>query len=270
MSVVNVKLIHLRPQYNNLKEWMDNPDHIYIGRRGIVFIDNKRFPEKDSIWANPFKIGKDGSREEILDLYRDYIETKIEKESLGDDLKSLKGKVLGCWCSPQPCHGDILIELINKYIEPLYCVNCENVTEGDTCQNCDDNYCNDCMDICRCCKNNICRGCNQSHQYCPLCDHQEDNIDYCSTCHNKNGDDVVECGDCDNVLCDPCSSSGLYVNEDEVHISLKCESCDKYICKHCQYYCNECYNNKDLLTSYCRSCNPLIDDGNGGYICENH
>jgi len=26
----------------------------------------------------------------------------------------LKGKVLGCWCAPEPCHGDVLKELANK------------------------------------------------------------------------------------------------------------------------------------------------------------
>lgn len=272
MSVVNVKIIHLRPQYNNLKEWMENPDHVYIGRKGIVFIDNKRFPEKDSLWCNPFKIGKDGSREEILDMYREYIEEKIEKECLGDELRSLKGKVLGCWCSPQPCHGDILVELINSHIEAFYCEDCENET-SDVCEKCDRSYCIDCMTNCDHCRKVVCNNCIENC-ICPLCGHEDkkedDTIENCSTCNNKNGDEVTECGDCDNVLCNQCTSSGFYVDENEVHISITCKTCDKYICVQCHHYCNECYETEKLLDSYCKSCNPLIDDGNGGYICEDH
>jgi hypothetical protein len=44
MSVVNCKVQYIRPKYNNLKEWMNDPNNIYIGRGGVVFIDKKRFP----------------------------------------------------------------------------------------------------------------------------------------------------------------------------------------------------------------------------------
>jgi hypothetical protein len=66
MSLVNVRVSHLRPKYQNLKEWMVVPEHVYIARGGIVFIDGQRYPPRDSIWANPFKVGKDGSREEVI------------------------------------------------------------------------------------------------------------------------------------------------------------------------------------------------------------
>ena len=29
-----------------------------------------------------------------------------------DDLLSLDGKRLGCYCKPKPCHGDVLVELV--------------------------------------------------------------------------------------------------------------------------------------------------------------
>ena len=29
-------------------------------------------------------------------------------------IHELKGKVLGCWCAPQACHGDTLAELANR------------------------------------------------------------------------------------------------------------------------------------------------------------
>ena len=65
-QVVNVKVVFIRPQYNNLIEWVNNENNYYIGRRGIVFIDGKRFPERDSPFANPYKIGTDGNREDVL------------------------------------------------------------------------------------------------------------------------------------------------------------------------------------------------------------
>jgi len=81
---------------------------IYIGR--------------PSIWGNPFshKEGtlaefKVNSRKEAIEKYKEYI---LNNPSLLDKLSDLKDKTLSCWCKPLPCHGDILIELINiKYPE---------------------------------------------------------------------------------------------------------------------------------------------------------
>ena len=66
MSVVNVKVGNLRPKHNNLKEWMQEEGNVYIGRKGVVFIEGKRFPTESSDFANPYKIGKDGSREQVI------------------------------------------------------------------------------------------------------------------------------------------------------------------------------------------------------------
>jgi hypothetical protein len=69
---------------------------VYIGR-----------PSK---WGNPFVIGKDGTREQVISQYRTWV---IAQPVLMDSLSEIKGKTLGCWCSPHPCHGDILAELAN-------------------------------------------------------------------------------------------------------------------------------------------------------------
>jgi hypothetical protein len=52
------------------------------------------------------------TREKSIESYKLYIKKKLETGEL--DLKELKGKVLGCWCSPLPCHGDTLIELLKS------------------------------------------------------------------------------------------------------------------------------------------------------------
>jgi len=49
-------------------------------------------------------------------LYHSWLESN-EKDGLLQDLGELKGKDLVCWCSPLPCHGDILLELANKCIK---------------------------------------------------------------------------------------------------------------------------------------------------------
>lgn len=113
MSVVNCKVAYIRPKYNTLKEWMDDPQNVYIGRAGVVFVDKERFPKHVSHFANPYKIGKHGTREQVLQKYRVYILEKLEKEpSLKKEFESIRGKNLGCWCHPEPCHGDILLELM--------------------------------------------------------------------------------------------------------------------------------------------------------------
>lgn len=114
-SVVNCKVKYIRPKYKNLKEWMSDENNVYIARRGIVFINGQRFPPYSSVFCNPFKIGKDGNREKVIQLYKEYINRKITNDpSLKLELIKLKGKNLGCWCAPEKCHGNVLLELINE------------------------------------------------------------------------------------------------------------------------------------------------------------
>tara|TARA_Y100000389_G_C17280313_1_gene422615 strand:+ start:92 stop:454 length:363 start_codon:yes stop_codon:yes gene_type:complete len=115
-SIVNVKVKHIRPEYNNLSDWMDDQNNEYIGRHGVIFIEKQRFPKQPSKWANPFKIGKDGDRDTVINKYKQYLKNKLDNdELLRHELLKLKNKKLGCWCYPEPCHGDVLIELIKLY-----------------------------------------------------------------------------------------------------------------------------------------------------------
>jgi hypothetical protein len=115
-SIVNCKVQYIRPEYNNLEEWINDDKNVYIARAGVVFINKKRYPQNSSKFANPYKIGKDGTREEVIVKYKEYIIKKLENDkSLINELLLLKGKKLGCWCYPEICHGNILLELIDKY-----------------------------------------------------------------------------------------------------------------------------------------------------------
>jgi len=118
-KVVNVRVKYIRPEYDNLEEWTKDPKNVYIGRRGVVFVGKgehkKRFPTKDSLFANPFKVGKDGNRKEVLQKYKEYLHQQLEEDKIThEDIKSLKDKNLGCWCHPEECHGDVLLEIIQN------------------------------------------------------------------------------------------------------------------------------------------------------------
>lgn len=62
-------------------------------------------------WGNPFRIGRDGTREETIEKYRKWI---LMQPMLLAQLYILKDKRLGCWCKPLPCHGDVLVEMVEN------------------------------------------------------------------------------------------------------------------------------------------------------------
>ena len=86
----------------------NNPDHVYIGRK------NKNYEVAESKWANPFKVGDDGTRDEVIKAYREWIKHQPE---LMNALEELRGKILFCWCCPAACHGDVLVEMLEGNTE---------------------------------------------------------------------------------------------------------------------------------------------------------
>lgn len=73
------------------------PDRVYVGR-----------PSK---WGNPFVIGRDGTRDDVISKYRSWV---TRQASLLGSLHELRGKNLVCWCSPEACHADVLLKLANR------------------------------------------------------------------------------------------------------------------------------------------------------------
>jgi len=67
--------------------------------------------DRNSDWGNPFEMPGDGDRDTVCDSYEIFFPRKF---SLHNRLDELKGKVLGCWCYPQRCHGDYLTSKINE------------------------------------------------------------------------------------------------------------------------------------------------------------
>ena len=69
--------------------------------------------DRGTAWGNPFEIPKDGDRAAVCRHYQDYY--LPHKPSLLKKLETLKGKVLLCWCHPDPCHGHTLATKVNGH-----------------------------------------------------------------------------------------------------------------------------------------------------------
>ena len=78
-----------------------------------VYIGRASNGQPASKWANPFRIGRDGTRPEVIEKYRHWMVTQVD---LLTYLHELKDKRLGCWCHPKACHGDFLAALVDMVI----------------------------------------------------------------------------------------------------------------------------------------------------------
>lgn len=75
------------------------PFDVYIGR--------------GSKWGNPYPIDASNSRALVIAKYRIYLDAQIKSGEVSiADLQALNGKALGCFCKPQPCHGDVIARAV--------------------------------------------------------------------------------------------------------------------------------------------------------------
>jgi hypothetical protein len=65
------------------------------------------------MWGNPFLIGRDGGRAEVIAKYEAWL---LDNPALLTRLPELAGLTLGCWCKPEPCHGDVLARLAAPHV----------------------------------------------------------------------------------------------------------------------------------------------------------
>jgi len=70
---------------------------------------------RPSIFGNPFQIGKDGTRQEVIEKFKKYMYDRLRIDPhFKLKVDKLKGHLLGCFCKPLPCHGDIYVEYLEK------------------------------------------------------------------------------------------------------------------------------------------------------------
>lgn len=78
--------------------------------KGWVKPENTVDVTRQSSWGNPYIIGKDGTREEVIALFK-----RDMGAFVGQIKRDLKGKNLMCWCKPdESCHADVLLEIANS------------------------------------------------------------------------------------------------------------------------------------------------------------
>jgi hypothetical protein len=82
------------------------PFDVYIGRPGP--------------WGNPFShLPKTQAefrvetREEAIACFEEWLR-QLHPELIERAKQELRGKVLGCWCHPKACHGDVLARIANE------------------------------------------------------------------------------------------------------------------------------------------------------------
>lgn len=98
----------------NLKGHREDPayaDVVYVGRA----MHRGGWHLSASPLACPYRPGRDGTREEVLEKYRAYLLARPDLLAL---LPDLRGHRLGCWCVPQPCHAQVIAELADEPPSP--------------------------------------------------------------------------------------------------------------------------------------------------------
>ncbi len=69
-----------------------------------------------NLLANPYQIGPDGDRSEVLRKYAYDFRLRWRTEmEFRKAILSCKGKRLGCFCKPEPCHGDVIDAFVSIY-----------------------------------------------------------------------------------------------------------------------------------------------------------
>lgn len=91
------------------------PYDVYIGRPGhglSGYFGNPVIPDKQCPVC-----GDVHKRGHTLGCYRTYLEGRVEQDDeFRDRVVDLHGKTLGCFCKPKPCHGDVLVSVINRLV----------------------------------------------------------------------------------------------------------------------------------------------------------
>lgn len=132
------------PKVWNKRDPNTPKDAIYVGR-----------PTK---WGNPFEMGKNGTRLEVVEKYANHlIELNKTKALYVEIQEALRGKDLVCWCAPKFCHADILLVIANyeapevltvtddlhcpkcnqdlsEFAALIGCPNCKTILEGFGCR----------------------------------------------------------------------------------------------------------------------------------------
>lgn len=98
---------------HNLRTECMNPGDVYVGRRqagATPFTEG--IDGGDGFFGNPFHIGIDGTREDVIARFETWARYQIKTRPRYEArVKALHGKRLFCYCAPLPCHANVLERL---------------------------------------------------------------------------------------------------------------------------------------------------------------
>ena len=76
--------------------------------------DDALYVGRPTIFGNPFIVGRDGQQGECVELFREWIMRDEQEELRTQARKLLANRDLVCWCTPFPCHADVLLKIANS------------------------------------------------------------------------------------------------------------------------------------------------------------
>lgn len=83
----------------------------------VVNLNKKRFDVyigRPGLFGNPYEMSEEADRKRVIDEFRKYFAERIKTdEEFRKAVEALRGKVLGCYCKPKPCHGDVIAQYLN-------------------------------------------------------------------------------------------------------------------------------------------------------------
>lgn len=77
-----------------------------------------KYVGRPSLLGNPFVIGVDGNREQVVNKFEVYARERIALDAdYAAEIAACYNKVLGCWCHPLFCHAEIIHKLAAELCE---------------------------------------------------------------------------------------------------------------------------------------------------------
>lgn len=68
--------------------------------------------DRSSKFGNPFEIKRESDRTRVIEKFERYARARIAQDPVwAAEVRLLHGRVLGCWCAPKACHGDVLLKI---------------------------------------------------------------------------------------------------------------------------------------------------------------
>ena len=107
-------VINIKRKHPDLNEWRRNGRYVYIGRPSVYGNPFSHYGYLSNVIIVPTQAA-------AVEAYRQWVRGEkwqhvepTRRKTLLKLLVNLRGKVLGCYCKPGPCHGDVLLELLEE------------------------------------------------------------------------------------------------------------------------------------------------------------